>query len=98
MRYNDRVILLYESKPVDELHGGGGYDQVAANCLTIPITSANELAVYGLVNTHAYEIHLKGAVAEPERIQFSADSPQFTVNKMFLNRKSTVLIISEGGS
>ena len=97
MRYNNRVTLIRLTKPEDDLHGTAQKNEVHdVPSLTIPVTDTNELAAYGLLNRMAYEIHLKNAVPLVDRVRI--DGIEYTVNKTFVNRKSTVLIVSGGGN
>lgn len=96
MRYNNRVTLIRKSPPADPLHDRPTETTEIVPCLTIPITSAQELSVYGLVNTMAYEVHVKNPVPLVNEIQI--DGEKWTVNKTFVNRKSTVFIVSGGAS
>ena len=96
MRYNNRITLIRKVPPADPLHDRPTETRETVTCLTIPITSAQELSVYGLVSTTAYEVHVKNPVAPVNEIEI--DGVKWTINKTFVNRKSTVLIVSGGGS
>ncbi|MFT9098430.1 hypothetical protein [Liquorilactobacillus sp.] len=96
MRYSDRITLIRYS------HGDDGLgDAPAATktkdvpCELIPITNVQDLESFGLLSTNAYEIHFKNKIALVNRVEISG--VEYTVNKTFLNRKSTVLIVSGGG-
>lgn len=94
MRYNNRITLIMMIGPADDLHGAPTKTEVEVPCLTIPITDAQELAVYGLLKKTTFEVHLKNSGLVPHRVKL--DGIEYTVNKTYLNRKSTVLIISGG--
>ena len=96
MRYNNRITLIRKSSPADPLHNRPTETRETVTCLTIPITSAQELSVYGLVNTMAYEVHVKNPVKPANKIEL--DGVKWTINKTFVNRKSTVFIVSGGAS
>lgn len=96
MRYNNRITLIMMIGPADDLHGAPTQTEVEVPCLTIPITDAQELAVYGLLKKKAFEVHIKNSGLVPNRVKL--DDIEYTVNKTYLNRKSTVLIISGGAS
>lgn len=95
MRYNNRVTLIRKVPPADPLHDRPRETRETVACTTIPVSSAQELSVFGLVNVMAYEIHIKNPVAPVNAIEL--DGVKWTVNKTFINRKSTVLIVSGGG-
>jgi len=94
MRYNNRITLIRKIPPADPLHDRPKEIRETVTCLTIPITSVQELSVYGLVNTIAYEIHVKNPVKPVTEIEI--DGVKWTINKTFVNRKSTVFIVSGG--
>ena len=94
MRYNNRITLIRKIPPADPLHDRPKEMRETVTCLTIPITSVQELSVYGLVNTIAYEIHVKNPVKPVTEIEI--DGVKWTINKTFVNRKSTVFIVSGG--
>lgn len=94
MRYNNRVTLIRKSPPADPLHDRPTETRETVACLTIPITSAQELSVYGLVNTMAYKIHVKNQVKPVNEIEL--DGAKWTINNTFVNRKSTEFIVSGG--
>ena len=94
MRYNNRIILILQKKPVDDLHGNPTETTMEVPCLTIPITDTQELAAYGLMKKMAFEVHLKNSGLVPHRVKLNGI--EYTVNKTYFNRKSTVLIISGG--
>lgn len=96
MRYNNRITLIRKVPPADPLHDRPTETRETVTCLTIPITSAQELSVYGLVNTMAYEVHVKNPVKPINEIEL--DGVKWTINKTFVNRKSTVFIVSGGAS
>lgn len=97
MRYNDRIKLIYTTESDDELHGGSTDKPVILPCLMIPITDVQKLSVYGLVGTEAFEVHLKGQVARPDKVMSVGGKSAYTVGQTVNNRKSTVLIVSGGG-
>lgn len=94
MRYNNRITLIRKVPPANPLHDRPTETRETVTCLTIPITSVQELSVYGLVNTMAYEIHVKNPVKPVHEIEL--DGVKWTINKTFVNRKSTVFIVSGG--
>lgn len=94
MRYNNRITLVTQTGPPDELHGTVSETQTETTCLTIPITDTRELEAYGLVDKMAYEVHLKNPQPRPSRVLI--DGTQYTVTKVYVNRKSTVLIVAGG--
>ena len=96
MRYNNRITLIRKSPPANPLHDRPTAKREMVTCLIIPITSAQELSVYGLVNTMAYEVHVKNPILPVNEIEL--DGVKWTINKTFVNRKSTVFIVSGGGS
>lgn len=96
MRYNNRITLIRKIPPADPLHDRPKVTRETVTCLTIPITSTQELSVYGLVNTMAYEVHVKNPVKPVNEIELNGI--KWTINKTFVNRKSTVFIVSGGGS
>lgn len=96
MRYNNRITLIRKTPPADPLHDRPTVTRETVTCLIIPITSVQELSVYGLVNTIAYEIHVKNPVKPVNEIEL--DGIKWTINKTFVNRKSTVFIVSGGTS
>lgn len=96
MRYNNRITLIRKVPPANPLHDRPTETRETVTCLTIPITSAQELSVYGLVNTMAYEVHVKNPVKPVNEIEI--DDVKWTINKTFVNRKSTVFIVSGGAA
>ena len=91
MRYNDRVTLVYLTGPADELTGEVSkrtVDNVPSTI--IPITDVQELATYGLLNTTAYEVHLKNVVDTPNRVLI--DGVEQSIVTSYRQRKVTVLI------
>ena len=94
MRYNNRITIIRKLPPADPLHDRPTETRETVTCLTIPIASVQELSVYGLVNTMAYEVHVKNPVKPVNEIEI--DGVQWTINKTFINRKSTVFIVSGG--
>lgn len=94
MRYNNRITLIRKVPPADPLHDRPTETRETVACLIIPITSAQELSVFGLVNTMAYEVHVKNPVTPVNEIEL--DGAKWTINKTFVNRKSTVFIVSGG--
>ncbi|MFT8584634.1 hypothetical protein [Liquorilactobacillus hordei] len=96
MRYSDRITLIRYSQDDDGL-GDAPASTKTENvpCELVPITNVQDLESFGLLSTNAYEIHLKNKVALVNRVEI--DGVEYTVNKTFLNRKSTVLIVSGGG-
>lgn len=97
MRYNNRIELVYVEQSQDELHGGTTETKVIAPCLMVPITDVQKLSVYGLVGKPSFEVHLKGRVAKPDKVQPVGSKVAYTVGQTVSNRKSTVLIVSGGG-
>jgi predicted transcriptional regulator of viral defense system len=96
MRYNNRITLIRKVPPANPLHDWPTEKREMVTCLIIPITSAQELSVYGLVNTMAYEVHVKNPVKPVNEIEL--DGVKWKINKTFVNRKSTVFIVSGGAS
>jgi predicted transcriptional regulator of viral defense system len=96
MRYNNRITLIRKVPPADPLHDRPTETRETVTCMTIPITSAQELSVYGLANTMAYEVHVKNPVKPVNEIEL--DGVKWTINKTFVNRKSTVFIVSGGAA
>lgn len=96
MRYNNRITLIRKVPPADPLHDRPTETRETVTCLIIPITSAQELSVFGLVNTMAYEIHVKNPTLSVNEVEI--DGVKWTINKTFVNRKSTVFIVSGGAS
>ncbi|MCP0885915.1 hypothetical protein LB941_01020 [Ligilactobacillus sp. WILCCON 0076] len=96
MRYSDRITLIRYSQDDDGL-GDSPTSTKTENvpCELIPITNVQDLESFGLLSANAYEIHIKNKIALVNRVKI--DGIEYTVNKTFLNRKSTVLIVSGGG-
>lgn len=93
MRYNNRVDLIILQEPADDLHDVPRPIEVKdVPCLIIPITNTQELSVYGLLSSMAYEIHIKNPIGLADRVKI--EGIYYTVNKTFVNRKTTILIVS----
>lgn len=96
MRYNNRITLIRKVPQANPLHDRPTETREMVTCLIIPITSAQELSVFGLVNTMAYEIHVKNPTLPVNEVEI--DGVKWTVNKTFANRKPTIFIVSGGSS
>ncbi|MES5423765.1 hypothetical protein ABVL66_14735 [Lacticaseibacillus paracasei] len=96
MRYNNRITLIRKVPPANPLHDRPTETRETVTCLIIPITSAQELSVFGLVNTMAYEIHVKNPTLPVNEVEI--DGVKWTVNKTFANRKPTIFIVSGGAA
>ncbi len=96
MRYSDRITLVKLSQDDDGLNDSPTSTETKnVPCRMIPITNVQELESFGLLSTNAYEIHIKNQTGLIDRVKIN--NVPYTVNKTFLNRKSTVLIVSGGG-
>ena len=95
MRYNNRIDLIRYSGSYDGLDDSQ-ITSIQSNvpCLIIPITNVQELATFGLVSKMAYEVHIKNEIQLVDRVKIGGI--EYTVNKTFLDRKQTILIVSGG--
>lgn len=94
MRYSDRIELIYAGNNADSLHGVASTTTQMVTCLVRPVTDLHILETFGLINTKTFEVHIKNAIKVPSRVKYMGR--EWTVNRTFLNRKMTVLLITGG--
>ena len=94
MRYTDRIELIYTGTNSDSLHGVASTTTQTVTCLVRPVTDLHILETFGLVNTRTFEVHIKNTIPVPNRVKYM--EREWTINRTFVNRKTTVLLITGG--
>ena len=61
MIYNQRVILIKEAKPKDELFGDITQNEVGPlPCQESSLTNAEQIGIFGKYNLDSFKLHLQG--------------------------------------
>lgn len=94
MRYTDRIELIYTGTNPDSLHGVASTTTQTVTCLVRPVTDLHILETFGLVNTRTFEVHIKNVIPVPNRVKYMGRD--WTINRTFVNRKTTILLITGG--
>lgn len=61
MIYNQRVILIKEADPEDELFGDKVQNEIGPlPCQEVSLTNAEQIGIFGKYNLDSFKLHLQG--------------------------------------
>ena len=60
MRFDDRVTLLIEVRPKDDLEDEASFVKTTVSCMRNSLTDEEQMGVFGKYNLESFKLHLQG--------------------------------------
>ena len=60
MRFDDRVTLLIEVRPKDDLEDEASFVKTIVSCMRNSLTDEEQMVIFGKYNLDSFKLHLQG--------------------------------------
>ena len=60
MRFDDRVTLLLEVRPKDDLEDEASFGETTVSCMRNSLTDEEQIGIFGKYNLDSFKLHLQG--------------------------------------
>lgn len=60
MRFDDRVTLLIEVRPKDDLEDEASFVKTIVSCMRNSLTDEEQMGIFGKYNLDSFKLHLQG--------------------------------------
>ena len=60
MRFDDRVTLLLEVRPKDDLEDEASFMETTVPCMRNSLTDEEQIGIFGKYNLDSFKLHLQG--------------------------------------
>lgn len=91
MIYNDRVILIKETAPKDELEGDAITEQIILPCQRGTLTNNEQMGIFGKYNLDSFKLHLQGIYQDFSEVIYNGKRRVIKGKKH--HRNSTVIYL-----
>lgn len=91
MIYNDRVILIKETAPKDELEGDAITEQIILSCQRGTLTNNEQMGIFGKYNLDSFKLHLQGIYQDFSEVIYNGKRRVIKGKKH--HRNSTVIYL-----